>query len=81
MATIKPARADARDAFGKLDAGNPYVRFDEGRRADKTVSPLLSSTRLSLVSDLKIELILRAYPTTFSSDAFFYFVARYWDKH
>ena len=23
----------------------------------------------------------RAYPTTFSSDAFFYFVARYWDKH
>ena len=42
MATIKPACADARNAFGKPDAGNPHVRFEEGGGADKN-SP--SSTR------------------------------------
>ena len=41
METIKPACADARNAFGKPDAGNPHVRFDEGGGADKTVPPLL----------------------------------------
>ena len=33
------------------------------------------------IADVRHRFHLRAYPTTFSSDAFFYFVARYWDKH
>ena len=41
MATIKPACADERNAFGKPDAGNPHVRFEEGGGADKNSPPLL----------------------------------------
>ena len=42
MATAKPACADARNAFGKPDAGDPHVRFDEGEGASMTL--LLYST-------------------------------------
>ena len=48
MAIAKPVCADARNAFGKPDAGNSHVRFEEGEGLTKTV--LLYSTGLALNS-------------------------------
>ena len=47
MAIAEYACADVRKAFGKPDAGNPHVRFDEGGGSHTRSS----STRLVLQPD------------------------------
>ena len=41
MVTAEPVRAKRRNAFGKPDAGDPHVRFDEGGGTSNDAPPLL----------------------------------------
>ena len=50
MVTAEPVRAKRRNAFGKPDAGDPHVRFDEGGGTSNDAPPLLDWLRLERIA-------------------------------
>ena len=46
MVTSESACAEGRNTFGKPDAGNPHVRFDEGGGTPRGVPPLLDCSTI-----------------------------------